>query len=122
MTKWVPRSIGSAGTHVVDTKWNAAVMDFEHMHGLTSAELPFPRNCTTEEQRKVKDVYREYVSELRRLERELDDNVQRADESETKLVWRSPFEHRQKQQQRRKVEREAKKAENLEKVQYLPQY
>lgn len=53
MTKWVPRSIGSAGTHVVDTKWNAAVMDFEHMHGLTSAELPFPRNCTTEEQRKV---------------------------------------------------------------------
>lgn len=92
---------------------------------LTHKELALSRKAwarVVEEQRKVKDVYREYVSELRRLERELDDNVQRADESETKLVWRSPFEHRQKQQQRRKVEREAKKAENLEKVQYLPQY
>ena len=100
-------------------------MSNENIRMLTHKELALSRKAwarVVEEQRKVKDVYREYVSELRRLERELDDNVQRADESETKLVWRSPFEHRQKQQQRRKVEREAKKAENLEKVQYLPQY
>ena len=100
-------------------------MSNENIQMLTHKELALSRKAwarVVEEQRKVKDVYREYVSELRRLERELDDNVQRADESETKLVWRSPFEHRQKQQQRRKVEREAKKAENLEKVQYLPQY
>lgn len=92
---------------------------------LTHKELALSRKAwarVVEEQRKVRDVYREYVGELRRLERELGEAVRRADESETKLVWRSPFEHRQKQQQRKKQEREAKKAENLEKVQYLPQH
>ena len=44
-------SIGSRGSPGVDPKWNSAVLDFERMHGLTSAALPMPRNCTTDEQR-----------------------------------------------------------------------
>jgi peptidoglycan hydrolase-like protein with peptidoglycan-binding domain len=48
-----PQSIGSTGTGVFDPKWDSAVRSFEKMYGLTVNEDPWPRNCTTEEQRQA---------------------------------------------------------------------
>lgn len=65
---------------------------------LTHKELALSRKAwsrVVEDQRKLRNLYKEYVGELRRLEKELETTAKKVDENETKLVWRSPFEHRQ---------------------------
>lgn len=46
------RGIGGGGTGLVDHKWDTAVRHFEQMYGLTGND-PWPRNCTTDEQRRM---------------------------------------------------------------------